>query len=347
VGPHPAVATCRRAVRELLKGLETGRMVLVACSGGADSLALAVAVAFEAPRAGLRAGAVTVDHGLQPGSAERAGAVATLLKRLELDPVEIATVTVEAGGGPEAAARHARYGALDETAARLGAAAIFLGHTRDDQAETVLLGLARGSGARSLAGMAPVSGDGRYRRPFLAVSRDTTRLVCEVEGLQPWEDPHNTDASYTRVRVRLDALPALEGAVGPGVTEALARTAALLRADADALDNWAVDLLARAGNPAPPSSPPFTAAPAADLALDVAVLLEAPAAVRTRALRLAALAAGAPATDLFAVHVDALDALLTDWHGQHRVDLPGSVKGYRRYGKLILATDRTPANDRQ
>ncbi len=375
MGPHPAVATCRRAVRELLKGLETGRLVLVACSGGADSLALAVAVAFEAPRAGLRSGAVTVDHGLQPGSAERASAVATLLKRLELDPVEIATVTVEAGGGPEAAARHARYGALDETAVRLGAAAIFLGHTRDDQAETVLLGLARGSGARSLAGMAPVSGDGRYRRPFLAVSRDTTRLVCQVEGLQPWEDPHNTDASYTRVRVRLDALPALERAVGPGVKEALARTAALLRADADALDSWAVDLLARAGDPAPPSSPhptsheghlhpigrgegalhasrdgvqpPFTAASAAGLALDVGVLLEAPAAVRTRALRLAALAAGAPATDLFAVHVEALDALLTDWHGQHRVDLPGSVKGYRRYGKLILAADRaTQANDR-
>ena len=345
MGPHPAVATCRRAVRESLQGLETGRLVLVACSGGADSLALAAAVAFETPRAGLRAGAVTVDHGLQPGSAERATVLAALLKQLELDPVEIAAVTVEPGGGPEAAARHARYGALDETAARLGAAAIFLGHTRDDQAETVLLGLARGSGARSLAGMAPVSGDGRYRRPFLAVSRETTRLVCQVEGLQPWEDPHNTDISYTRVRVRLDALPALERAVGPGVTEALARTASLLRADADALDSWAVDLLSRAGKPTPQSSPHPTSS-AAGLAVDVAVLLEAPAAVRTRALRLAALAAGAPATALFAVHVEALDALLTDWHGQHRVDLPGSVKGYRRYGKLILATDRaTQAND--
>jgi tRNA(Ile)-lysidine synthase len=270
--------------------------------------------------------------------------------------VEIATVSVESGGGPEAAARHARYRALDEVAVRLGAAAIFLGHTRDDQAETVLLGLARGSGARSLAGMAPVSGDGRYRRPFLAVSRETTRLACQVEGLQPWEDPHNTDASYARVRVRLDALPALERAAGPGVTQALARTAALLRADADALDTWAVDLLARAGGPTPQPSPlhasrdgaqpPLTAAPAAGLALDVAVLLDAPTAVRTRALRLAALAAGAPATDLFAVHVQALEALLTHWHGQHRVDLPGSVKGYRRYGKLILATDRaTQAND--
>jgi tRNA(Ile)-lysidine synthase len=148
VGPHPAVATCRRAVRELLKGLDTGSLVLVASSGGADSLALAAAVAFEGPRAGFRAGAVTVDHGLQPGSAERASAVAAELKRLGLDPVEIATVTVEPGGGPEAAARYARYRALDETAVRLGAAAIFLGHTRDDQAETVLLGLARGSGTR-------------------------------------------------------------------------------------------------------------------------------------------------------------------------------------------------------
>jgi tRNA(Ile)-lysidine synthase len=374
VGPHPAVATCRRAVRELLKGLDTGSLVLVASSGGADSLALAAAIAFEAPRAEFRAGAVTVDHGLQPGSAERASAVATQLKRLGLDPVEIATVTVEPGGGPEAAARYARYRALDETAVRLGAAAIFLGHTRDDQAETVLLGLARGSGARSLAGMAPVSDDGRYRRPFLAVSRDTTRLACQTDRLQPWEDPHNTDHSYTRVRVRLEALPALERAAGPGVTEALARTAALLRADADALDTWAVDLLARAGGPTPQASPhptpheghlhpigrgegalhasrdgaqpPLIATSAATVALDVAVLLEAPAAVRTRALRLAALAAGAPATDLSAVHVEALDVLLTDWHGQHRVDLPGPVKGYRRYGKLILATEgATQTND--
>jgi tRNA(Ile)-lysidine synthase len=283
-------------------------------------------------------------------------------------------VTVEPGGGPEAAARYARYRALDETAVRLGAAAIFLGHTRDDQAETVLLGLARGSGARSLAGMAPVSDDGRYRRPFLAVSRDTTRLACQADRLQPWEDPHNTDHSYTRVRVRLEALPALERAAGPGVTEALARTATLLRADADALDTWAIDLLTRAGGPTPQASPhptiashpappheghlhpigrgegalhasrdgaqpPLTATSATTVALDVAVLLEAPAAVRTRALRLAALAAGAPATDLFAVHVEALDALVTDWHGQRRVDLPGSVKGCRRYGKLILATE--------
>jgi len=358
VGPHPAVASCRRAVRELLNGLETDRLVLVACSGGADSLALAAAVAFEAPRAGLRAGAVTVDHGLQPGSADRATAVATELKRLGLDPVEIATVTVEPGGGPEAAARRARYRALDEAAGRLGATTIFLGHTRDDQAETVLLGLARGSGARSLAGMAPVSGDGRYRRPLLAVNRDTTRLACRAEGLQPWEDPHNTDPSYTRVRVRLEALPALERAAGPGVAEALARTAALLRADADALDTWAADLLARATSPheghlhpigrgegalhAPRdgAQPPLTGASAGQVTLDVAVLLEAPTAVRTRALRLAALGAGAPPADLFAVHVEALDALLTDWHGQQRVDLPGSVKGCRRYGKLILATER-------
>ncbi len=149
----PPVAAVRNAVRASLAGLMPGDLVLAACSGGQDSLALAAALAFVAPRAGLRAGAVTVDHGLQEGSAEHAARLMPTLSGLGLDPVLVATVAVAGPGGPEAAARTARYAALEKTAADVGAAAVLLGHTLDDQAETVLLGLARGSGPRSLAGM--------------------------------------------------------------------------------------------------------------------------------------------------------------------------------------------------
>nr|BFE84646.1 hypothetical protein GCM10020093_072470 [Planobispora longispora] len=148
MGPHPAVADVRRAVRLALADLEPGDLVLAACSGGADSLALAAALAFVAPRAGLRAGLLTVDHGLQEGSARQAAEVVGL--PLGLDPAEVLTVEVGAAGGPENAAREARYAALAAAAGRLGAAAVLLGHTRDDQAETVLMRLSRGAGrARS------------------------------------------------------------------------------------------------------------------------------------------------------------------------------------------------------
>ena len=314
MGPAAEVADVRRAVRESLAGLDPGALVLVACSGGPDSTALASALAFEAPRAGLRAGGVTVDHGLQTGSADRALEVAATLRGLDLDPVEVLTVSVgdvSRAGGPEAVARAARYGALDEAAGRLGAAAVLLGHTLDDQAETVLLGLARGSGARSLAGMAAVRGI--YRRPLLGLGRATVRAA--TEALPTWDDPHNGDPAYARARVRHDVLPVLESAVGPGVAEALARTASALRADADALDAFAstaYDEASRAGG-----------------GLDAAVLETLLPAVRTRVLRRAALAAGCPPTDLSAGHVAELDRLVTDWHGQGPLHLPGGVRAAR------------------
>jgi tRNA(Ile)-lysidine synthase len=291
--------------------------VLVACSGGPDSLALAAATAFVAPRLGLRAGAVVVDHGLFDDSASVAGSVVDQLKRLELDPAEMIKVTVGAAGGPEAAARSARYTALDDAADRHGAQTILLGHTRDDQAETVLLGLARGSGARSLAGMAAVSGI--YRRPLLGVPRSITARACADLGLTPWHDPANLDVSFTRTRVRHEVLPVLERELGPGVAEALARTADLLRADADALDAWAAR--AREATTTP-------------LGLDVDALTALPTAIRTRVLRAAAIDAGCPATDLTAGHVVELDRLVTDWHGQGPLDLPGSVRGRRHDGVI-------------
>jgi tRNA(Ile)-lysidine synthase len=316
---HPAVAATRQAVRAALADLPAGSLVLVAVSGGADSLALAAALAHEAPRAGLHAGAVTVDHGLQAGSAERAAAVAATATALGLDPVISRAVAVTGEGGPEAAARRARYAALDSVAAETQASAVLLGHTLDDQAETVLLRLARGSGARSLAGMPARAG--LYRRPLLAVRRSQTAAVCTALGLIAWTDPHNSDPAYARARVRADALPALERALGPGVAEALARSADLLRQDAGALDDIAAKALAAVTN---------------DGGLDVDGLAALDVAVRARVLRTAAVNAGASPGALSARHVEALDALVTGWHGQGPVSLPGGLVGRRRCDRLVF-----------
>ncbi|MFI9781924.1 tRNA lysidine(34) synthetase TilS [Kitasatospora sp. NPDC051984] len=295
-------------------------LVLVAVSGGADSMALATATAFEAPKLGLRVGAVTVDHGLQDGSAERAEQVAVRLRELGLDPVEAIAVHVGREGGPENAAREARYAALDSAAERHGALAVLLGHTRDDQAETVLLGLARGSGARSLAGMPAQKG--RYRRPLLELDRAATRQACSAQSIPVWDDPHNADPAYTRSRVRHEVLPVLEKHLGGGVVEALARTARLFRDDADALDQWAA--LAERDLRGP------------DEALDVGKLSELPPAVRRRVLRRAALRAGCPAGDLFARHLETVDLLVTGWRGQGPLHLPGGVEAVRRCGTLVF-----------
>jgi tRNA(Ile)-lysidine synthase len=303
------VARVRQAVRDSLADLPHEAVVLVACSGGADSLALAAATAFEAPKLGLRAGAVIVDHGLQSGSAAVAAAAADQCRSLGLDPVRVVRVDVGTTGGPEGAARTARYDALRAVADEVSADVVLLAHTRDDQAETVLLGLARGSGARSLAGMAPVAG--LLRRPLLDLRRGTTVAACAAAGLEPWHDPHNVDPSYGRVRVRRELLPVLEATLGPGITEALARTAGLLRADADALDTLAADLaetaLQQRGD---------------EVRCEIGMLAPEPAALRSRVLRQAALAAGCRAGDLTAAHVAAVDELVTGWRGQRWIDLP-------------------------
>ena len=317
---NPAVAAVRRAVRVVCADLDPGQRVLVACSGGADSMALAAATVFEAQAAGWLAGAAVVDHQLFAESGRVASEVGERLRALGCDPVDVVAVRVATRGGPEAAARDARYTALSSLAQR-HRAVVLLGHTLDDQAETVLLGLARGSGLRSLSGMTPARG--LFRRPLLGVTRQQTSAACTAMGLVVWQDPSNADGRFARTRVRHRVLPVLEEALGPGVAAALARTAALARADADALEELADNLTTRVVGP--------------DGAASVDALAEAPAALRRRVLRKLALAAGCPAGDLSAAHLEAMDSLITDWHGQQRIDIPGSLSVRREGGRLRLS----------
>jgi tRNA(Ile)-lysidine synthase len=324
---HPSLAAVRHAVRRGLADLEPGARVIVACSGGADSLALASATVHGARVEGWYVVGATVDHGLQEGSAERAERVVGQLATLGVDETVSARASVEAPGlGPEAAARAARYALLDQVRERFAAEVVLLGHTRDDQAETVLMGLTRGSGGRAIAGMRRAFD--HYRRPLLDVSHSDTVTACEVEGLEVWEDPHNSDLGFTRVRVRRRVLPVLEDELGPGVTEALARTADQLRGDMDLLDRYAEEARAAA------------TVGGFDGGLSVEGLLGLDPPIRTRVLRAAAVAAGASPSETFQQHVRAVDALVTDWHGQKWVDLPGHVRAVRRGG--VIRFERTP-----
>lgn len=316
----PAVADVRRAVRESLVDALPGELVLVACSGGPDSLALAKGLAFEGPKARLRIGAVIVEHGLQEVTKEVAAATAAKLTKLGFGPVVVKAVTV--AGSNEAAARTARYAAIDEVAAELDASYVLLGHTLDDQAETVLLGLARGAGARSLSGMA--SQNGRYLRPLLSITRETT--IAASLDLDPWHDPHNKSEKFTRVRVRETVLPVLEAELGPNVAEALARTATQLREDADYLEDVAL---------AEYESMVHLAA--TSLTLPVHELAELQPAIRSRVIKHALEVLG---SQPLRVHVLAVNELIDDWHGQKALTLPG-VRVERKSDALELKTTKT------
>ncbi len=318
-GPSAAVAAVRSAVRRALADLPAGEWVLVAGSGGADSTALAAATAFVAPRLGLRAGFACADQHWSDDSAKIARSAAAVAGGLGLDP----SLVVDAPAArTEGDARDARRRALLELAERRGARAILLGHTLDDQAETVLLRLARGSGARSLAAMA--AREGIWRRPLLGLRRALVRASCTEAALPTYEDPSNADPAFARSRVRTQVLPMLESALGPGIAESLARSADLLRADADALDALAAGYLADTGV-------------ATSEHLTVDGLNGLAGAVRSRVLRTAALQAGCPPTDLSAAHVAAIDALVTAWKGQGPLSLPGGVTAQRVNGTITLS----------
>jgi tRNA(Ile)-lysidine synthase len=329
------VMATRTAVASSLVDLAPGARVVVACSGGPDSLALAGAAAWVGDRQGLEMSAVVVDHGLQPGSAEVAHRAVAACAALGL-AAEAVRVEVGREGGPEAAARAARYAALERAARDADAATVLLGHTRDDQAETVLLRLARGSGARSLAGMSARSG--LWRRPFLDLARATVHEAAlqtlSPLGLAPWADPHNDDPDFARVRVRT-LLAGLGADLGPGVVLGLSRSAGLLRDDADALDAIAAAEHARAVAAEDEGDGKGRAESA-----ECDVLAAMPSAVRTRVIRLMCLACGSPGDALGLDHVRRVDALVTEWRGQGEVALPGGVTAARAYGRLCLRSSR-------
>ncbi|MFC5338831.1 tRNA lysidine(34) synthetase TilS [Leucobacter denitrificans] len=327
----------RLSVRRALQSVDRGALVLVGLSGGADSLALAAALAAEAGAAGVRAGAIVVDHGLQAGSADIAARAAAQARELGLEEVHVLRVQVDAGAtqseGPESAARAARYAAFEEIAQSTGAIAILTAHTRDDQAEQVLLALARGSGTRSLAGIPPIrqlNDSTALIRPFLAedpeVRRATTVAACEELGLEAWSDPHNIDHTYARVRVREVLMPAIAEALGAGVPVGLARSADLAREDAEALDVWAAQVFTEIVRVVDEGEPAATIE-----ASDVKRLAELPAAVRQRVIhRVASQVFGA---SLGRSHTLAIAALVTKWIGQGPIFVPG-IRVTRAAGAL-------------
>ncbi|MDT5154343.1 MAG: tRNA(Ile)-lysidine synthase [Mycobacterium sp.] len=289
----------------------------VALSGGADSLALAAVAARSRPTTAL-----IVDHGLQPESATVAATARDQALGLGCVDAQILRVEVGSSGGPEAAGRTARYAALD--GARRGGP-VLVAHTLDDQAETVLLGLGRGSGARSIAGMRP--SDPPWCRPFLGVRRTVTHAACEELGLVPWHDPHNAESRFTRVRLRAEVLPLLEEVLGGGVAEALARTAIGLREDVDLLDALAAESLATASS---------------DGELNVAPLADLPPALRRRVIRRWLLDGGA--SGLTDGQIRDVDRLVVDWRGRGGVAVGSLLRNQRlfadrRGGVLILRSE--------
>ena len=297
-----AVGQLRTAVEAFARAyLATEKQWCVALSGGPDSLALTAVAAPLRPTTAL-----IVDHGLQPDSSD----VAETARKhaLALGCVEARALCVSVGrdGGPEAAARAARYAAL--SAHRDGP--VLLAHTLDDQAETVLLGLGRGSGVRSIAGMRPH--DPPWCRPLLGVRRSVTHAACRELGLVAWQDPHNTDRRFTRTRLRLEVLPLLEDVLGGGVAEALARTATALREDSELIDTLAAQAL-----------PEVTAG----CGLQTLALAALPGPVRRRVIRGWLLAGGA--TGLTDKQIRGVDTLVTAWRGQGGVAVGSSLRGER------------------
>ena len=306
----PAIAQTRRAVREVLAELAP-KKVLLAVSGGADSLALSAAVVFEAKKLKVEIAAAVIDHALQPNSEAIANQAAERLRAIGVQEVVVQRVVVkQTGEGLEAAARTARYKALEKIRLQQKAQWILLGHNLDDQAETVLLGLARGSGLRSIAGMSAVDAERRLLRPLLDLPRQTLRQACADAGISFWDDPHNEDSKFARVRVRKLA-GELEKNLGPGFAGALSRTAE----SAAEADEVITDLATKCVKKA------LVKTGARQVSYQVATLSKAKAAVRRKALHIICQSAGAK--NISRTQILALDELLTNWHGQKKSSLSG------------------------
>ena len=305
----------RKAVKPWLEN--NSQSILFGCSGGADSMALALALFIESENKNVIP--IVVDHGLQPESAQVTLDTVEKLKKIGYKQIETAKAQVIITDGLEASARRARYQIFNQFIDAYDAKYFLLAHTLNDQAESVLLGLARGSGTRSLSGMAIENN--KFIRPLLKISREITQAACIEGGVEIWEDPHNNDQRFTRVRVRQNVLPVIEEILGPKITEALARSSDLLRDDADALDSFANEFFNHVDK----------------LNLEVVDLERLPKAIRTRVLRLAIYNAGSPIGSLTADHIGSVESLVSDWHGQKEVALPGNVKVFRNSGRIILS----------
>ncbi|MGM7666902.1 tRNA lysidine(34) synthetase TilS [Microbacterium sp. A93] len=342
-----------RAVHALAAATHGRTLPLVALSGGADSLALSVAAAEAtrtraAPALSAGVGAVIVDHGLQPGSAAVADRAAAVARALGLAPVTVEQVDVPTTGeGPEADARAARHAALEDAARRLGSDAVLLAHTRDDQAEQVLLGLARGSGTRTLAGI-PRS-RGVLLRPLLELTRPDTEAICSWAGVRWWEDPANADPAYLRSRIRTRVLPALEDpdhGLGPGLSAALARSADIAAEDAAALEAWAGREFDRLREEREPGEAPGLRPASGPVSLPMGELAALPDAIRYRVIGYAVLAAGGerPSRE----RVLAVDRLVatrsTGGSSAGPVELAGGIVSHRRgpggYARLVFSAVR-------
>ena len=315
----PALLELRQAVRFWFEKLEPNSKVCIGVSGGADSLALAAAAKLESKNFSIDLVAVIVDHGLQASSAEIAEFAKQQLIKLGFQDIFVGRASVQITDGLEASARRARYKVFQQAIETYGPNTFLLGHTKNDQAEGVLLGLARGSGTKSLSGMQEVSGI--FVRPLLGIDRATTEIACHESNIEYWVDPHNSNQDFTRVRVRDNILPLLENDIGPGIIDALARSAKILREDAIALDEWAENVF-RQVEP---------------MDIEISILATLPVAVRSRVLRMAIYAAGAPAGSISAAHLEPIEAFVSDWRGQGHTSLPGGVKVCRISGRLSLS----------
>ena len=315
----PALLELRQAVRFWFEKLEPNSKVCIGVSGGADSLALAAAAKLESTNFPIDLVAVIVDHGLQANSAEIAEFAKQQLIKLGFQDIFVGRASVQITDGLEASARRARYKVFQQAIETYGPNTFLLGHTKNDQAEGVLLGLARGSGTKSLSGMQEVSGI--FVRPLLGIDRATTEIACHESNIEYWVDPHNSNQDFTRVRVRDNILPLLENDIGPGIIDALARSAKILREDAIALDEWAENVF-RQVEP---------------MDIEISILTTLPVAVRSRVLRMAIYAAGAPAGSISAAHLEPIEAFVSDWRGQGHTSLPGGVKVCRISGRLSLS----------
>jgi tRNA(Ile)-lysidine synthase len=315
----PALLELRQAVRFWFEKLEPNSKVCIGVSGGADSLALAAAAKLESKNFSIDLVAVIVDHGLQANSAEIAEFAKQQLIKLGFQDIFVGRASVQITDGLEASARRARYKVFQQAIETYTPNTFLLGHTKNDQAEGVLLGLARGSGTKSLSGMQEVSGI--FVRPLLGIDRATTEIACHESNIEYWVDPHNSNQDFTRVRVRENILPLLENEIGPGIIDALARSAKILREDATALDEWAESVF-RQVKP---------------MDIEISILDSLPVAVRSRVLRMAIYAAGAPAGSISAAHLEPIEAFVSDWRGQGHTSLPGGVKVCRISGRLSLS----------